>query len=77
MVRSYKGDWKLGDSISLVHGVDAPATSITNGVAGRLMFVFTREHTDAEISVDTGEFPNYSPELDNVIRYVFPERGRR
>ena len=74
VVRSYKGDWRVGDKIALVHGVDAPAVSVTNGVAGCLMFVFTDKRTDAEIGVDTGEFGNYSPELDEVIRYVFPER---
>jgi hypothetical protein len=74
VVRPYKGDWKVGDRIALVHGVDAPAISTTNGVAGCLMFVFTDKHTDAEIGVDTGEFGNYSAEVDGVIRCVLPER---
>jgi hypothetical protein len=77
VVRSYKGEWKIGDRVALVHGVDAPAISVTNGVAGYLVFVFTNEHTDAEIAVDTGEFANYSPELDAVIQCVFPERRHK
>jgi hypothetical protein len=74
VVRAYKGDWGVGDRIALVHGVDYRAPAITNGCAGRLMFVFTNEHSDTEVGVDTGDFGNYDESLGRVMRCVFPKR---
>src|SRR5258705_11286373 len=62
VVRSYKGDWKVADEIKFVHYVDAPAPTNVPSVAGddTLMFVFTNERTNAEITVDTGDFGTYT-----------------
>lgn len=40
------------------------------------MFLFTNEHTDAEISLGTGHFPHYDPELERVLLAMYPERRR-
>ena len=53
VVRSYRGDWSISERVATVHGVDAPALTTSNGIAGCLMFVFTNAHTDAEIGLDT------------------------
>jgi len=59
-----------------VHGVDAPALTISNGVAGYLMFVFTNEHTDAEIGLDTGDFGNYDADIDRALQFLYPDEKR-
>jgi hypothetical protein len=74
VIRTFKGDWRIGERIALVHGVDAPAVATTNGYAGYLMFVFTNGHTNAEINVDAGDFGNYDEELGRVLQCAFPKR---
>lgn len=84
VVCSYKGEWHTSQRVAFVHGVDAPARtpagaldgrySVASSNAGNLMFLFTNDHTDAEIGFDTGDFLGYDPELERVIRFVYPER---
>ena len=76
VIRTYKGDWSIGERVAIVHGMDAPALTTSNGVAGYLKFVFTNEHTKAEVGLDTGDFANYDPELERVLQCVFPQRRR-
>lgn len=73
VVRSYKGDWKVSEKISFIHRVDAPAPTNTPGaVSNKLMFVFTNEHTNAEVGVDTGDFGTYDTEHARALDILFP-----
>src|SRR5262249_5221206 len=49
VIRAYKGDWKIGEKIAIVHYVDSPALKTKNTEAGHLLFVFTNKHTSSEI----------------------------
>jgi hypothetical protein len=73
VVRSYKGDWKVGERIAIVHATDARALSTPNGDAGCLMFAFTDKHKTSEISLETGSFGNYSPDLERLLQSLFPQ----
>ncbi len=78
VVRSYKGDWKLSERIAFVHHVDSPApTNAPSQMQGELMFVFTNEHTEAEISVATGDFGTYNEEYAPALDAVFCGRSTR
>jgi len=76
VVRVYKGDWQLSEKIAWMHRLDdrAPANPIS--AAGRLYFVFTSQHTDAEIALDTGEFTGYSPEQALALDRIYPQEGK-
>ena len=73
IVRSYTGDWTVSDEIKFVHYVDAPAPTVAASSLSndRLMFVFTNERTNAEISVDTGDFGTYNWLYAPALEYVF------
>jgi len=77
VVRTFKGDWHVSERVALVHGVDAPALTTSNADAGRLVFVFLNEHTDAEISLDTGDFGAYSADVEHALQIVYPQRSSR
>src|SRR5215471_12642634 len=64
VIRAYKGDWKIGEKIAIVHEVDSPALKTKNAAAGHLVYVFTNKHTGSEIFLDTGEFGNYMPDME-------------
>lgn len=72
ITKVYKGDWKIGERIAIVHAVDSPALTITNALAGHLNFVFTNQHTNSEIGLETGEFGNYIPYMERILQCVFP-----
>jgi hypothetical protein len=75
--RSFKGDWLVSEKIALVHYVDSsiPATWKTD--KGGLRYVFTDEHTSAEISLQTADWGLYTPETERVLQMVLPPGGRR
>ncbi len=72
VVQSYKGDWQDSERIACVHGIDSPTDPNFKSNDGDLVFLFTNEHTDAEIGFETGTFLFYTPELARVIEYLFP-----
>ena len=74
VIRTYKGGWNVGERIAMVHGVDAPALTTSNGFTGNLMFVFTNGHTTNELGLATGDLLNYSYDLERVVQRVFPKR---
>ena len=71
MVRTYKGNWRVAERVAFVHGVDAPAQTTANADVGRLMFLFTNEHTASEIGVDTGQFYGYDREGEREMQFMF------
>ena len=77
VMTSYKGDWKISESISLVHYVDYDASTTTsNNVVGAFLFVFTNEHTNADIALETGDF-GYSRNVEHVLHCFFPQPKSR
>jgi hypothetical protein len=68
VVRSFKGDWKISERIAFVHYVDAPAPE--------LVFIFTNEHTDTEIALETGDFGAYNEEYAPALEHVFSGSGK-
>jgi hypothetical protein len=78
VVRSFKGDWKISERMAFVHYVDAPAPPppTSNAPSGNLVFIFTNEHTDAEIALETGDFGTYDEEYAPALEHVFSRRGR-
>jgi hypothetical protein len=77
VVRVYRGDWRISDRIAFVQGLDYPALATTNANAGSLGFVFTDQHADTEIGLDTGEFVHYRPELETALDLVYPQSKSR
>ena len=77
VVRTYKGDWSFSERVAFVHYVDARALSISNAHAGSLVFVFTNDHTDAEIALDTGDFGACDRELERALQLVYSPRDNR
>jgi len=78
VVRSFKGDWKVSDKIAFVHYVDAPAPPkpTSNAPSGQLVFIFTNEHTDAEIVLETGDFRTYDAESAPALDFIYPSGGK-
>jgi hypothetical protein len=72
VTKVFKGDWKIAERIAIVHGVDAPASTAVNAQAGKPLFVFTNQHTNTPIPLDTGEFGNYIPHMERILKCVFP-----
>ena len=55
VVRADKGEWRTSDRIAFVQGLDYRAPPNSASCVVELGFVFTSEHTNEEISLDTGE----------------------
>ena len=72
VVRIYKGDWRVSERISFLQGFDYRSPNTTNAEVGVLGFVFTDQHADTEIGLDTGEFIFYGPELVPALDLAFP-----
>jgi len=67
VVRVYKGDWKVSDTLSWVHDLDSRIPVATNQHTGKLFFVFTNTHSEKEFFLDTGEWPRWSEDLATQI----------
>jgi len=78
VVRSYKGDWRVSERLAFVHYVDAPAptTPAPNARSGDLVFVFSNEHRNAEMVLDTGEWGAYRGELAPSLECAYPQATR-
>jgi len=78
VVKSYKGDWTVGERVAFVHCVDAPAptSSISKRPDGQLVFIFTNEHTNSEIGLDTGEWGAFREDMAPALDYLYPQRPR-
>jgi hypothetical protein len=77
VVKRFKGDWTVSEKIAFVHYVDYRAPTVSNTAAGLLMFVFTNDHTNAEIVLDTGDFGNWSPEIEDALQIIYPTSESR
>jgi hypothetical protein len=52
--------------------MDSPVKADFTSNAGKLVLLFTDQHTNAEIGFETGTFRYYEPELESVIKFLFP-----
>jgi hypothetical protein len=77
VVKVYKGDWRVSEEISLVQGLDYRAPVETNKEAGNLWFVFTDQHTNSEIALDTGDYTGYDADLEPALEYIYPQKNVR
>lgn len=75
VVRVYKGDWRVSERIAFVRGLDYRAPTNPKSEAGTLGFVFTNEHTNAEIGLDTGEFGRYEAEYEPALDHTKKEKA--
>ena len=71
VVRAYKGDWRVSEQIALVQSLDDRAPANPPSAAGSLGFVFTSEHRDTEIGLDTGEFHRYDAEYAPALECAY------
>ncbi len=76
VVRVYKGEWRVSERIAFVQGLDDRAPTNPKSEAGSLGFVFTSQHTDAEIGLDTGEFSRYDTEYVPALECIYPQESR-
>jgi hypothetical protein len=75
VVRSYKGDWRISERVAFVQGFDYRAlTTTSNKNAGSLGFIFTNQHADTEIVLDTGDFSWYEQSMRPRWRAYIQER---
>ena len=73
--RSYKGAWSAGEKLDFVHYLDSPAPTNVPLTIHRddLYFIMTNEHTNAEITVETGDFAGLNSELEPALHVLFPQ----
>jgi hypothetical protein len=72
VVRVYKGDWRISEKGAFLQGMDYPAPTTSNEAAGSLWFVFTGQHADTEIFLDTGELSRYDAEYEPALERLYP-----
>lgn len=78
VVRIYKGDWSVAERIEFAEALDYQVSVLTsNACAGRLVFIFANEHTNAEIGLDTGDMRDYDTDLERVLQFVYPVPTRQ
>jgi len=58
--------------VAFAYGLDSTVTKESNTCVGKLKFVFTDVHTNTEFGVGIGDFDPYTPEMDRLLRSVFP-----
>ena len=69
VVRAYKGDWEVGETVSWVSLTELAETETVepNEPKGKLMFVFTDMHSDQKLFLDAGDAPWWSEEMERQI----------
>jgi hypothetical protein len=67
VVRVYKGNWAVSETISWGHELDDRIPLESNKHTGELFFVFTDTHSDKEIFLDTGDWPHWDKDLAQQI----------
>jgi hypothetical protein len=78
VVRVYKGDWRISERIAFLQGfAESRALTTSNEAAGRLGFVFTNQHADTEIRLDTGDFFPYNAEYAPALECPYPPKISR
>lgn len=71
VLKSWKGEWRVGEPISFVHHVDYRASTTTsNQSAGKVFFVFTNQRTEGDIGLEAGDF-GYSANVEQVLQCFF------
>jgi hypothetical protein len=73
VTKSYKGDWKPGEKVLFLYGVDAPALTVSNAFVGSNMLLLTDEHTNRGVIFGAGDFFLVDTNLQQVLQLDFPE----
>jgi hypothetical protein len=74
VVPVYKGDWCISDKIAFEQGLDYRAPTNPTSCIGNLEFVFTSEHRNSEISLDTGELWICDEETAPALDRIYPQK---
>ena len=77
VVKVYKGDWHISERVAFLQGLDYPALTTTNASSGSLVFIFTDQHNDTEIGLDTGEFSRYDAKYLPALECIYPQKISR
>lgn len=72
VLKTYEGDWRPTETGSFVEGLDYRAPKQWNSNAGKLTFIMTNQHSDAESPLDTGERIAYDPQLEQILKDLYP-----
>ena len=75
VVRVYKGDWNISERIAFVEGLDYRAPAKPASCIGNLEFVFTSEHTNNEIALDTGDLTTCNAEYAPAVDRIYPQES--
>ena len=76
VVRSYKGDWKVGEQITLHHEVESAPEGWTPTV-GYLEYLLLDKHTTDPIDIDVGDDLDYAPDIDHGLQFVYSKGERQ
>ena len=71
VVRVYRGSLRLSERIAFETALDDLAPKNPQSSVGRLAYVFTDQHSDTEMALDTGEFYRYDAQLAPAFEYLF------
>jgi hypothetical protein len=75
VVRVYKGEWRMAERIAFVQGLDYRAPTNPPTCIGDFAFVFTSEHTNTEIGLDTGDMTRCNAEYAPALDRIYPRRS--
>lgn len=76
VVKTYKGAWAVGERVAFAYGLDSTVKKQSNTRVGELLFVFTDVHTNMVFAVENGDIGRYTPDMDRLLRSLFPENKR-
>jgi len=74
VARVYKGDWQISERIAFSQGLDFRPPANPASCIGNLNFVFTNEHTNSEIPLDTGDLWNCDAEHAPALDRTYPQK---
>jgi hypothetical protein len=76
VVRSYKGDWQVGEPILLHDELESVPEGWVPPV-GYLMYYMLNTHTNGPVWAEPGEEWEYKPQFERSLELMFPRGGRK
>ncbi|GEM_PF-1163854 len=73
VVRTYKGEWKVGERIQFTHALDSRVKQEENRKVGELLFLYTDVYSPNRFNIETGGFERYSVRTSRLLSAVFPQ----
>jgi hypothetical protein len=71
VIKAYKGDWNVGETVSFSYDTDMPALTVSNAFAGTNMLLLAYGHTSNEIPFGLGDFFLVDTNVEQVLQSVF------